>query len=178
MPRKTTIRLRPAQSVAFHGWMNPRQGLCWEDIQYNQHLTVSRLLRFGLTQANLIQLQPDVYECIQHKYVGFEDVPLMSEFPLHPITHLHGDVSTLVQYRYNCKLLQKLNLGYKQLRVIGMNSAWMKMLNFSFKEWMDLGLTIEDINAHMTDDEVMEVFGTCRTSMALTIGLAKSLEDH
>jgi hypothetical protein len=53
----------------------------------------------------LLQIQPDIRAWIDQKYVSYEDVPYMTSFPLNPIEHLNGDISTLVTQQYSCRSL-------------------------------------------------------------------------
>ena len=123
------------------------------------------------SQTQLKTLQPDVYEWIHKKYVSFEDVPYMTGFPLDPIIHLHGDVSSLVQHRYPCDLLRSLGYTYEWLKdVKHMNREWMKMFNFTVREWMSLGLTMQHVRDGMTEADTKHIFGA--TKEALFINMA------
>lgn len=174
-PRPSGIQLTPTQSVSLHGWLKPRKVLTWADVVENEGITVQKMTAFKINQAQMKLLQPDIHEWINRKGVGYAEVPYMFEFPLHPISHLHGDLSTLLEYRYGARLLKRLGLGYQEMRCIGMNAAWMKMFRFSIQEWITLGLTTADVRADMSEEDTLEVFGKTREAVMLSIGLANSL---
>lgn len=174
MPKRTFLVLTPLQSIRIHGWLNPKRILTWDDVVKSDNITVQKLVESaGFTQAMLVELQPDIHEWITHKYVSYDDVPYMVGFPLDPITHLHGDISTLVTYNYGCHVLLKIGLTFRRLKQLHIDARWMKMLNMTLREWVTLGLTIADVNA-MTDGDVLDVFGACKTTVNLSVGMSES----
>lgn len=174
MPRLNIVLLTPIQSVTIHGWFNPKRTISWEDILSDSSITVKRLVVDAkLSQESLKKIQPDIFEWINKKYVSYGDVPHMTGFPLNPISHLHGDISTLVTHRYSAQTLSAVGLTYKKLQSHHLNAKWMKLMNFTLKEWMCLGMNLSDINC-MSEGEVVEIFGTCKATITLGIGMAES----
>lgn len=49
----------------------------------------------------------------------------------------------------------------------------MSMMDLTLKEWIQLGMTTNDIN-NMSDDETREVFGGCKSVIKLSIGMTES----
>jgi hypothetical protein len=164
----TVIILKPTQSIALHGILNPKKTLGWKDIVNNKHITIRSLINTNITQSQLKLLQPDIFEWINVKNASFEDVSLLTEFPLHPITHLNGDLTTIVEYKYTASLLHILKIDYFLLRGLHMDSQWMKILNFKVRDWMLLGLTEHDVQI-MTAQEVEYVFEMDKPTMKLTM---------
>lgn len=133
-------------------------------------------LHASLSQDTLVTLQPSVSEWVEKKYVSYEDVAYMTIFPLDPITHLGGDISTLVAYRYPCKVLSAAGLTYGRMRHddrLGMDAKWMKLMNLTLREWISLGMTGRDV-AQMADRDVVEVFGETRATVMMRIGVSES----
>lgn len=160
--------------MAIHGWLSPRRTLSWDDVLASDHLTPEFLVcKARFTQQRLMSLQPDIYEWIHKKYVGLDDVPFMTGFPLDPIRHLNGDISTLITQRYPCELLQDLGYTYRWLRESQrMDSKWMSLLGFSIKQWVSqLGMTVEDVKRDMSDADAWEVFGITRDAVLMSMGL-------
>lgn len=83
-----------------------------------------------------------------------QDVPYMTMYPLDPLDHLHGDVSTLVTQRYPCWMLREIGITYQRLRDRHhLDAKWMKMMGLSLSEWASLGMTVRDVQA-MQEAEV------------------------
>jgi hypothetical protein len=109
------ILLNPLQSIKIHGWLNPKRTLCWEDVLRYDELTVMNLVDDGmLRREDLKLIQPNIYEWIEKKYVSYEDVPYMTCFPLDPIIHLHGDISTLATYKYSFEVMQEIGMNFSR----------------------------------------------------------------
>jgi hypothetical protein len=162
----TLIVLTPTQSIALHGIFNPKKTLRWIDIVNNKHITIRSLIKTNITQSQLKLLQPDIYEWINVKHASFNDVCLLTEFPLHPITHLNGDLTTLIEYKYPASLLNTLKIDYFLLRALHMDSKWMKVLNFEVYDWKLLGFTEDDVRL-MSNQDVEYVFDMDKTTMML-----------
>lgn len=155
------IQLSALQSCQIHGWLNPRRILSWGDICTYRHLSVHKLIcEYKIPVQSLRALQPDVFRWIEDKHVSFEDVPLMIEWPLHPITHLKGDLGDLATMQYEPKLLCKLGIDYNYMRSqLRMDDAWMKVLNISAQDWSaHLSFNCEHAD-EMGPKRVKDVFG-------------------
>jgi hypothetical protein len=123
----------------------------------------------------------------------------MTIFPLDPLEHLHGDLSTLVEYQYPCQVLAALGLTYARLHgKYCMDATWMGLMNLTLREWTSLGMTVRDVNAmaeviplHFCcpaisrkkttepDDlpiqaDAIHVFGATRSAVAMRIGANES----
>jgi hypothetical protein len=160
----TLIYLKPVQSVLIHGWLSPKRILSWGDISDNIDITVSLLYGAGITQEDMIHIQPDIHEWISLKKVSYMEVPMMTKFPLHPIKHLHGNISNLVEYRYPVSVLVELGFTYLELRSLHMDDNWMKAMNLTFSEWLSLGMKMSDVYA-MNERTCFELFGKTRSQL-------------
>ena len=173
--KNTYIELTPQQSVGIHGWLNPKRALCWHDVANNPSITIERLLERGITVKQMRSMQPDIYEWMNVKGASFEHVPALAEFPLHPIQHLQGDMSTLAQMKYPPKVLLTLGLDFEKLQELHqMDPRWMKMLGLHPNEWMDLGMTTDHVN-EMTEGEVLALFGISKKNLLLSMGMIESM---
>lgn len=167
------VMLSANESVLLHGWWNPKRTLSWDDVVSSDRITVKMLVRDAkFTQQRLKSLQPDIYEWIHRKYVSFGEVPFMTGFPLDPIRHLNGDLSTLVAQRYPCDLLLDLGYTYRWLRQAQrMDSKWMKLLCFTPWEWTQLGMTEKDVEKDFSEEDAWVVFGTSKAALAIRMGV-------
>lgn len=171
--RRDVVHLTNAQSIRVHGWFNPKRTLTWLDIVNTPHMNVQHLFRAGLSSTQLKQLQPSIAEWITHRHASFGDVPYMLDWPLHPIRDLKGNLAVIVEHKYDVKTLLKLGLGYNVLKQMGLTCEWMNMMEFSLRDWLDLGMTSTDAN-QMSDGEIAKLFGTDRNNLALVIAMAEN----
>ena len=103
-------------------------------------MTLSSLIHNGLTAADLKVLQPDVRMWIKHKDVSMSDVPLMVEWPLHPVQHLRANLGDLATARYPPALMLRLGITYEYLRQgMRMDDDWMRVMHYSPVEWAEIG---------------------------------------
>lgn len=159
------VYLTPTQSVSIHGWLHPKRTLCWDDVCNSSWIDVKLLAKANISQADMVQMQPDILEWISKKGVSFDDVPLMTRFPLHPIRHLGGDISSLVEHRYSSKTLSDMGFTFRSLTIeLGMQPQWMKMLSFTVPEWIRMGMTRVDLD-RMGPEDVRLVFGVHKESL-------------
>lgn len=190
-----TIQLTPVQSVTIHGWSYPKRTLTWNDVCTCKWIDVKLLAGTGISQevscsppslfplqqterwhrcvmaAQTLQdmqtIQPDVHEWISRKGVSFSDVPLMTRFPLHPVLHLGGDISCLVEHKYSSKTLLDIGFTFMSLKDdLGMQPSWMKMMSFTAPEWRSLGMTRADMEC-MSPQDVWLIFGVCKDELSL-----------
>ena len=168
-PHKRTVHAR------VHGWFNPKRTLTWNDVISTPHITLRHLVVKGdLPQSLLRSLQPDVQEWVAHGSASFADVPLMTEWPLHPVRDLRGDLSTLVEQRYDPMVLNSLGINFTVLKAMGLTAEWMKMFDFSLREWVELGMTVNEAGA-FTDREISYLFGTTRENLQMAISMTDTV---
>jgi hypothetical protein len=136
------IELSAAQAIRIHGWTNPRRICVWNDLD---GMTLNDLLSIGIPAVDLHHMQPDVHQWIKHNMVGFSDVDNMLQWPLHPIKHLHGDLSDIMQAAYPALLLHKLKIRYNDLIELNMTPKHMQIFHYPLRDWQLLGFTKQDL---------------------------------
>jgi hypothetical protein len=159
------VILTPTQSITIHGWFNPKRMLCWKDFSTNKNITTKLCNSCGVDDEMLYSIQPCLQAWIDTCEVSFQDVKYMTKWPLHPFTHLHGYIPDLVEHKYDAKLLLKLGINYQFLVSKSMTIEWMKMLNFSIKDWAYLGFD----PTTMSDNNISTVFGMDRSTLQLML---------
>jgi hypothetical protein len=137
-----SIVLTPTQSIAIHWWLYPKRLLSWKDFCTHKHITPELCSRCGINSTMLCTIQPSLQQWIDTCGVSFADVPYMTAWPLHPFRDLCGYIPDLIQHKYNAPLLRKLGIDYPSLIRENMTIEWMKMFNFSAKEWSSMKLDI------------------------------------
>lgn len=112
------IPLNSTQAIKIHGWMNPKCILSWEHITTSKGKITAKkcLLDAMIPAAQLKKVQPDPKKWVEYDLVDFTDVPHMIQWPLCPIRHLGGDISTLIQYGYEPEVLQEIGIDYDFLK--------------------------------------------------------------
>lgn len=143
MPYDACILLNSQQSVRIHGWAQPRRILTWKMICENEMITPQLCVSCGITQQQLMQLQPDVQQWIECKKVCFADVPYMTEWPLHPIRHLSGCILHFIEHKYSASLLKTLDISFDSLLTMHMTCDMMKLFAYTHEDWHLLGLRME-----------------------------------
>jgi hypothetical protein len=109
-------------------------------------------------------------EWVAHGGAGFSDVPFMTDWPLCPIQHLGGDLSTLIEQRYPLQTLKSLGLTHSVLRnKLYMTDAAMSFFGFDIRGWAQLGFDQTDLRM-MQDATIWALFGVDRATAGMIIG--------
>jgi hypothetical protein len=166
------IYLTPVQSCNLHGWMNPKRTLTWRDVKKSPNITLGRCLQSGLTAKQLRGIQPDVKMWVRHKKVSFCDVPVMKEWPLHPVLHLRGNISDLAGMHYAPSVMRAIGITYEYMRdCLKMDDNWMRMMRYSPSEWVHMGFTQQHA-ASMGRKRVDDVFKMDYDTLLLAMAAA------
>lgn len=151
------IELDPYQSVMIHGWFHPSSVLTWKTVASNDTLTWYYLRSIGLSAEKLKRLQPDPVEWVRYGDVSLPMVTDMLCFPVHPIRHLHADISDLWQMQFPSQVLESMGVSYQQLIDIGMTKEIMARWCFSLNRWRSMGFCLEDL-VGWTERDCVHVF--------------------
>lgn len=162
---QTAVLLTPTQRVLVHGWLNPKPFLTWEDVCSDPKKRGARdYIHMGITQDDLARIQPDVMEWVNHERVTLDDVPLLTSWPLHPITHFDATLLDILEKRYDHVVLKKVGIRYSDLKKLHMQPRIMNMFAFTEKEWHDLGFTVEDLRK-MSEQDAAVAFQKSKDSV-------------
>jgi hypothetical protein len=138
------IPLTAVQIVTIHGWFTPKRMLSWKDICVDDNITTKLCSSCGIDDELLYVIQPSLQKWIEVRGVTFKDVIYMTKWPLHPFRDLNGYISDLIENHYEAPLLHKLGINYQVLMERNMTIDWMKMFNYTVKEWTLLGFGVHD----------------------------------
>jgi hypothetical protein len=116
--------------------------LCWKDFCLHEHITPKLCSSCGIDSTVLHTIQPSLRLWIDTCKLSFQDVPYMTAWPLHPFRDLGGYIPDLIANSYDAPLLRKLGIDYSYLMRENMTIEWMKMFNFSGREWSSLKLEL------------------------------------
>ncbi len=160
------IRLSPAQSTGIHGWGSKlKTTLSWRDIEENESIDFDRLLKWEVSTKELRKLQPDIRLWVLHAGCQARHAVQLTEWPAHPIHDLHGDLADIIGLKATSKQLKAMRLTYGELRDIGMSPETMRLMGLSLQGWIDLGLTVEDVDYDFTDAQLGRVFSMTRNAI-------------
>ena len=139
------IRLTPRQSTLIHGWLNPVPTLSWEDVVVRSRRKMRRLsFEFLLTTtklrpADLVALQPDPQQWVQHAGAGLAHARQMMMWPANPFTHLGADLADVLSMRLTAVEMVSMGVTHGQLVANGMNEQTERLFRFDEEEWSMLG---------------------------------------
>jgi hypothetical protein len=133
------IKLTPRQSTLLHGWLNPVPTLRWEDVK-KRKLTMEFLLETAkLRPSDLVVLQPDPRQWVQHAGASLKHTRLMIIWPANPFTHLGADLADVLSMKLTSVELVRMDVTYSQLIANGLNERTERMFRFDEEEWGMLG---------------------------------------
>ena len=141
------IRLTSPQIVRIFGWREYHPMLTWADVQNNPHILFTFLVECGLSTQQLFRLQHDAYAWVQHGGLQMHDCLQMTQWPLHPITHLRADLADILQMRWTSNEMIKVGLTVTDLLTLGMTPTVMSKFGFTLHCWVSLGL----MRTHLID---------------------------
>jgi hypothetical protein len=153
------VCITPMQGIYIHGLFNIRKSVNWIDVVDRVDITSSKLMSYGLSAAELLHLQPDPHIWVQCKKVTSSDVCALRSWPLHPIDHLKMDIVDFIMEKYPAILLKDLGITYDYLiDKVGMNFSTLVLFGYTWKEWVDLGLTRSHID-FLSARQTAQLFG-------------------
>ena len=133
------IKLTPRQSTLLHGWLNPVPALRWEDVK-KRKLTMDFLLeKAKLRASDLVVLQPDPRQWVQHAGASLKHTRTMIIWPANPFTHLGADLADVLSMKLTSVELVRMDVTYSQLIANGLNERTERMFRFDEEEWAMLG---------------------------------------
>lgn len=133
------IKLTPRQSTLLHGWLSPVPTLTWEDVK-RRKLTVDFLLeKAKLRPSDLVVLQPDPRQWVQHAGASLKHTRMMIIWPANPFTHLGADLADVLSMKLTAMDLVRMDVTYSQLTANGLNERTERMFRFDEEEWRMLG---------------------------------------
>lgn len=132
------VMLTPRQATLVFGWARPRIILTWRDV-LQRKLTLDQLVDLGLSAAQLVLLQPDPGQWVQHAGGGVRHARFLMPWGANPFAHLGADLADVLSLRLSLIEMIRMGITYQQLRAHGMNDDIERMFKLSEEEWGLLG---------------------------------------
>ena len=132
------ITLTPRQSTLIHGWLAPVPTLTWNDVK-RKKLTIDFLLGTKLRPSDLVVIQPDPKQWIQHAGASLKHARLMIVWPANPFSHFGADLADVLSMKLSIDEMIRMDNTYTQLLSHGMNEQTERLFRFDTEEWGMLG---------------------------------------
>lgn len=133
------IHLTPRQSTLIHGWFSPVPTLTWEDVRKRKLSMDFLLMTAKLRPADLMVLQPDPRQWVQHTGAGLRHARQMTIWPANPFTHLGADLADVLSLKLTAVEMVRMDITYSQLVAHGMNEQTERLFRFDEDEWVTIG---------------------------------------
>lgn len=132
------VALSAGQSVRIFGLWRPRPVLTWADV-LRQKLTLDDLLGLGLRAGQLVLMQPDPAQWVQHAGAGLRHARLMQPFNANPFVHLGADLGDVLAMKLSVVEMVRMGITHAQLVAHGMDERTERMFHLDDIEWQMLG---------------------------------------
>jgi hypothetical protein len=116
--------------------------LSWDDVK-RKKLTIDFLLETKLRPSDLVVIQPNPMEWVQHAGASLKHARLMIVWPANPFTHLGADLADILSMKLSVDEMIRMDIIYTQLLANGMNERTARMFRFDAEEWSMLGKPLE-----------------------------------
>ena len=151
------IDLTPSQSVAIYGWKKPLRILDWKIALERDDLTFKKLYGIGLSEKQLLVLQPDKLAWISEKRLDLNDVTLVPKWRVHVTRDMKATFVDIAQMNLSADFLQHTGVTFKDLVNAGLTLNLMMLLPLNLTSWVHLGLHREFLS-DMTDVQSHALF--------------------
>lgn len=131
-------QLTPRQSTRIFGWFDPRPVLTWPDV-LRLRLTMDQLISYGLQGPDLVIVQPDPAQWVQHTKASLKHARFMMPWGANPFRHFGADLADVLSMGLSALELLRMDVDYHELVQNGMNERTERMFKFDEVEWSMLG---------------------------------------
>lgn len=151
------IELIPSQSLAIYGWKKPLRVLDWKLVLEREDLTFKKLYGMGLTEKQLLLLQPNKMAWISEKRLDLDDVTLVPKWRVHVIRDMKASFVDIAKMNLSADFLQNTGVTFNDLVGAGLTLNLMMLLPLTLVSWVHLGLHREFLT-DMTDVQSHALF--------------------
>ena len=151
------IELIPSQSLAIYGWKKPLRVLDWKFVLERDDLTFKKLFGIGLTEKQLLILQPDKLVWISEKRLDLDDITLVPKWRVHVTRDMKASFVDIAQMNLSADFLHHTGVTFHDLVSAGLTLNLMMLLPLTLTSWVHLGLHREFL-AEMTDVQSHALF--------------------
>jgi hypothetical protein len=151
------VNLSAQQSVSIYGYKKPLRVLNWKVVADRDDLTFKRLYGLGLTEKQLLVLQPDKTIWIQDKGLQLSDITLVPSWKVHVTRDMHATIVEIAMLNLSPEFLQHTGVTFADLVDAGLTLNLMMILKLNLTSWVHLGL-YRDFLTDLTDVQSIALF--------------------
>jgi hypothetical protein len=151
------VNLSAQQSIAIYGYQQPLRVLNWKIIVDREDLTFKKLYSLGLTEKQLITLQPDKKIWIDDKGLSLNDITLVPSWKIHVTRDMNASIVEIAMLNLSSDYLQYSGVTFTDLVNAGLTLNLMMILKFNLTAWVHLGLYREFLK-DLTDVQSIALF--------------------
>jgi hypothetical protein len=151
------VNLSAQQSVSIYGYKKPLRVLNWKVVADRDDLTFKRLYGLGLTEKQLLVLQPDKNIWIQDKGLQLSDITLVPSWKVHVTRDMHATIVEIAMLNLSPEFLQHTGVTFADLVDAGLTLNLMMILKLNLTSWVHLGL-YRDFLTDLTDVQSIALF--------------------
>ena len=134
-----SINLTARQATLLTGWLHPRPTITWADA-LSLNLTLDSFLAAKVRPADLVLLQPDPAQWVQHAGAGLKHVRVMMPWAANPFVHLGADLADVISLKLSVEEMMRMGITYEQLVMHGMTERTEMIFRLGGEEeWAMLG---------------------------------------
>ena len=134
-----SINLTARQATLLTGWLNPQPTITWSDA-LRLHLTLDSFLSAKVRPSDLVTLQPDPLQWVQHAGAGLKHARVMMAWSANPFSHMGADLADVISLKLSAEEMMRMGISYEQLVLNGMTERTEKMFRLGGEEeWAMLG---------------------------------------
>ena len=134
-----SISLTARQATFLTGWLNPHPTITWADT-LRLHLTLDSFLSAKVRPSDLVTLQPDPLQWVQHAGAGLKHARVMMAWGVNPFSHLGADLADVISLRLSVHEMMRMGITHEQLVLNGMTERTELMFRLGGEEeWEMLG---------------------------------------
>jgi hypothetical protein len=151
------VNLSAQQSVAIYGYKQPLRVLNWKVVADRDDLTFKKLYGIGLTEKQLLVIQPEKKFWIQDKGLQLSDITLVPSWKIHVTRDMHASIVEIAMLNLTPEFLQHCGVTFTDLVNSGLTLNLMLILKFNLTAWVHLGL-YRDFLKDLTDVQSIALF--------------------
>ena len=151
------VNLSAQQSVSIYGYKQPLRVLNWKVVADRDDLTFKRLYGLGLTEKQLLVLQPDKNIWIQDKGLQLSDITLVPSWKVHVTRDMHATIVEIAMLNLSPEFMQHTGVTFADLVDAGLTLNLMMILKLNLTSWVHLGL-YRDFLTDLTDVQSIALF--------------------
>jgi hypothetical protein len=162
------IHLSAWQAVELYGLWKPLRILNWATVLERKDLTFQKLYTIGLTEGQLLVMQPDKHAWISNGRIKLCDIGLVPSWRIHASRDMNANIIQIAQLNLSAEFLQHTGVSFTDLVDAGLTLNLMMIFPFDLTSWIHLGL-YRDFITQLTDVQSIALFKMPTSSVMMCV---------